>query len=130
VNSPTNTQQAPVLPAAQFYILLALSHKSLHGYAIGAVASNHSLRSINLKPGALYPLLKKMNSTNLIEKAGIHATGPSGQERLHYRITSEGRYRVKHELLRYRHTIKVGETLGYFKDDLPPDLRRILDQLK
>lgn len=127
MNSPSQT---PALPTPHFYILLALSGNNLHGYALGAVASNHALRGIDLQDGVLYPLLKKMVAAGLIEKIGQQPAGPSGQPRLHYGITKEGRYRVKNDLLRIRHALKIGENLGYFSDEMPSEIRRIIDQLK
>jgi PadR family transcriptional regulator, regulatory protein PadR len=118
------------LPALRFYILLALSREELYGYAVKARIGSHSLGTVKAKDGTLYPLLKKMTYEGLIEEAGHQPVGDLDKDRLHYRLTAEGRYRLECDLKRLRHAVNIGETAGYFNDELPPDIQRLLEQLK
>jgi hypothetical protein len=71
-----------------------------------------------------------MLSTGLITTAGTYPDGKQNKPRLHYAITHEGAYRLKTELQRYRHLVKIATAAGHFSDKLPPDIRKILEQLR
>lgn len=118
------------MPHLQFYILLSLSREKLHSYAIIGSIWNQSQNTLRVPGGTLYPLLKKMAEESLIEPAGTAPAGKHQKERLHYRITPEGKLRLKEELLRMRHAVRIGEAAGFFNDELPPDIQRLLNQLR
>jgi hypothetical protein len=50
--------------------------------------------------------------------------------RLHYRLTSEGRLRLIEEVKRLQHAVKIAESAGLLNDDIPPEIRRLLGQLR
>ena len=102
----------PALSHGTFYILIALSRGELHGYDLGAVAQNDSLGSIQMKDGRLYQHVKKLVNEGLAEEAGTYPAGKLGKERLHYRITPTGTIRLKEELMRMEHAVKIGEHLA------------------
>ncbi len=126
---PYSDLPEPLSPLA-LYILLALSQSESHGYTLMASARNNSLGSVNVKSGLLYPLLKKMVDKGLIEKAGHHPTGRSGETRLYYRITNSGLTRLRGELKRLKRAVEIGEAQGHFNDELPADLRDLIESLK
>jgi hypothetical protein len=49
---------------------------------------------------------------------------------MHYNLTPEGRYQLKVNLKRLRHAVQIGDSAGYFDDELPPDILRLLEELK
>ncbi|MDB5179237.1 MAG: hypothetical protein JWN01_1180 [Patescibacteria group bacterium] len=118
------------LSTYEFYILLVLSRSELYAYAIAQAVTNSSFNAVSPKEGTLYPLLKTMLKAGLITEAGLKPAGPSGQSRMHYTVTPEGRLRAKEELLRLRHAVEIGEAAGYFDDETPPEIQRLLNQLK
>jgi DNA-binding PadR family transcriptional regulator len=125
-----NMQLAKPLPIRCFYILLTLSKDDSYGYAIKSRINNQSLSTVLIGDGALYPLLKKMTSDGLIAEAGYQTVGLLEKPRLHYRLTPEGRYRLKCDLKRLRHAVQIGEVAGYFNDELPPDIQKLLEELR
>jgi PadR family transcriptional regulator, regulatory protein PadR len=124
-----NFKLPPPLTTAQFYILLALAREEQHGYGIIGTVNNHSLETLKLNGGKLYPLLSKIMYAGLITATKSRAVGRSLIPRRHYGITAEGRYRLKCDLKRLRHAVRVGEAAGLFNDELPPDIQRLLEQL-
>lgn len=55
---------------AMYYILLALT-KPLHGYAIMEKVNEITKTRIEMGPGTLYGILKRLESENMIELAGV-----------------------------------------------------------
>jgi DNA-binding PadR family transcriptional regulator len=119
------------LTPASFYILLALScGDDLHGYILMATVRNSSFGSVEVKSGQLYPLLKKLIQAGLIEEAGLQPAGKSRIRRMYYHLTKPGLERLRNELKRLKHAVEIGETHGHFNDELPTDLRELIERLK
>jgi PadR family transcriptional regulator PadR len=119
----------PALPNQTFYVLLALSRGEAYAYAIGAIAINDSLGTIKMGDGTLYPLLKRMSEDRLIEEAGLQPAGKSGKDRMHYRLTQEGRFCLEEEAKRFRHAVKIAEAAGLLNNPVPTEIRRLLNNL-
>lgn len=113
------------LPAATFYVLLALTQAELHSYALISACANLSLGSVKLTGGTLYPLLQKLQDQALIDPVGKRPAGKSGKPRLHYRTSEEGILRLKEEFQRLEHVMKIGRNLSLMDDTTPIDIQRL-----
>src|SRR5262245_49941546 len=100
---------SPALPRNHFYILLALSRGSLHGYDIKAVAYNDSLGGLSLSYGRCYLTLKAMVKLGLVEEMGLAEVGKHNKPRMIYGISPEGKIRLKDDLRRAKHAYAAGE---------------------
>ena len=115
----------PLRPT-EFYLLLALSRGPLHGYALKAVVQNDSLGSVYIPDSKIYLLLTSLIGQAFIDDIGKRPTGKSGVPRTHYAITHHGTLRLKEELTRLDHAIKIGKSAGLMEDSTPIDIQRLL----
>ena len=94
-----------------FQILLALSGKDLHGYAIQRAVLDQTDGHIRLWPAMLYRSLGKLEDHDLIEQVDPPAEEPADERRLYYAITAGGRARLTEEaemLGRWAEAVKQG----------------------
>ena len=80
-----------------FQILLALSGKDLHGYAIQRAVLDQTDGHIRLWPAMLYRSLAKLEEHDLITQVDAPADEPDDERRLYYALTSQGRDRLRDE---------------------------------
>ena len=121
---------SPALGHNQFYLLLALSSRKLHGYALHGSVSAGSLGAVQVSMGRTYLTLKAMVERGLIEEAGLQDIGKHDKPRMTYRITPEGELRLKSELKRMKFAVECGERSGLFFEELPADIQRIINELR
>lgn len=82
-----NSVSDPVL-----HILLALSDRPRHGYAIVQEIERRTRGSVRLGTGTLYTALKRLREDGLIEEAGDPEEAEAGARRRRtYRLTRRGR---------------------------------------
>jgi DNA-binding PadR family transcriptional regulator len=120
----------PPLTHASFYVLLALAHGQAHGYAIGAIAHNHSLSSLPMPDGKVYPLLKKLLGIGLIEEAGLQPTDKSTGDKMYYRLTKAGEFRLKEEFQRLQHAIEIADRANLINNEVPIEIQKMLDAVR
>jgi len=65
----------------------------------------------------------------LIELVGEKPAGPSSQARMHYQISAEGLLRLKEELHRLHHAVRIGEAAGLLREEVPTDIQRLLNNI-
>jgi DNA-binding PadR family transcriptional regulator len=88
MDSPS--RDAPLSPAV-FHILLALTPKERHGYAIMREVAEVTNDQFTMGPGTLYGTLKRMLEAGLVAEAGERLDPALGDERRrYYRITEKG----------------------------------------
>ena len=80
-----------------FQVLLALSEKPLHGYAIQRAVLDQTDDQIRLWPAMLYRSLAKLEEGRLICQASPPPDEPADERRQYYALTSEGRERLAEE---------------------------------
>jgi DNA-binding PadR family transcriptional regulator len=80
-----------------FHILLALSDKDRHGYAIQRAVMDQTDGHMRLWPAMLYRSLAKLEEGGLIHQAEAPADEPEDERRQYYGLTDEGRLRLKDE---------------------------------
>ena len=80
-----------------FQILLALSQRDLHGYAIQRAVLEQTDEQVRLWPAMLYRSLAKLEQEELIRQAPAPAEEPEDERRTYYAVTDVGRGRLKEE---------------------------------
>ena len=102
---------SPIKPQ-YFHILLALSTRDLHGYAIQRAVLDQTDEQIRLWPAMLYRSLGKLEEGGLIRPAEAPADEPEDERRQYYALTEEGRARLRAEaetLARWAHAAEQAE---------------------
>ena len=83
----TSNPLGPLTPI-EFHVLLSLSERALHGYAILQDVARRTRDQVTLRTGTLYTVIKRMLDSRWIEETG----GPGDDERRrYYRLTDFGR---------------------------------------
>ena len=80
-----------------FQILLALSQRALHGYAIQRAVLEQTDEQVRLWPAMLYRSLAKLEQADLIRQAEPSSDEPEDERRQYYALTAEGRVRLREE---------------------------------
>ena len=80
-----------------FQILLALSGRDLHGYAIQRAVLEQTDGQVRLWPAMLYRSLAKLESADLIRQAAAPPDEPEDERRQYYALTERGRVRLREE---------------------------------
>lgn len=91
------TTIARPLKPQYFHILLALSRRQLHGYAIQRAVLEQTDEQVRLWPAMLYRSLNKLEAGGLIRLAEPPRDEPEDERRTYYGITPEGLTRLKEE---------------------------------
>jgi DNA-binding PadR family transcriptional regulator len=101
------------LPAAAFHILLSLSERGLHGYAIMRQVEEQTSGKVRLGPGTLYSSIQALLEERLIEevepaqpRAEDSSNSPKERRRL-YRLTSSGRKVARTEAERLADILRI-----------------------
>ncbi len=80
-----------------FQILLALSGRDLHGYAVQRAVLEQTDEQLRLWPAMLYRSLAKLEEADLIRQAEPPADEPEDERRQYYALTQTGRARLEDE---------------------------------
>jgi DNA-binding PadR family transcriptional regulator len=103
---------APLTPAV-LHILLALSTKERHGYAIMKQVETDSHGKVKMGPGTLYGSLGRMIGAGLIRESDNRVDRKMDDERrVYYKITGAGQRALAAELDRYREVVAVARRLA------------------
>ena len=87
----SNSQQHKALSAQVFQILLAVSDKQLHGYAIIRDIKKRTGGRVTLTASTLYSAIKRMLNTGLVEESEERPVAELDDERRrYYGITKKG----------------------------------------
>lgn len=112
-------QLPPPLSYREFYILLALHNAQSHVYHLKIRILNFSRGSIDIPTGTLYPLVTKLHEEGLIELVEYDSDDFDGKTQKIYTTSEQGTVRLKNELQRFRHAVKIGESAGLFREENP-----------
>lgn len=108
---PPETDLHLPLKPVDLEILLALAAEDLHGYGLVQAVHAHTQGLIDLDPGNLYRVIKRLLETGLVAEAGHKATTDAGGERRrYYRITPLGSRVLAAELERLRRLVNATAT--------------------
>ncbi len=92
---------SPVMSDPVLHILLAVSDRPRHGYAILQEIEKRTGGSVVLGTGTLYSALKRLRADALIEEVTDAAAG-SGRKRRTYGLTKKGRAALADQTERLR----------------------------
>ena len=97
-----NTDVLTVLPLTEvtYFILLSLSPKAKHGYAIMKDVRALSKERVALSTGTLYGALKRLLELGWVTPAEDPAKNHNGRVRKTYRLTGLGRQILEAEVMR------------------------------
>ncbi len=99
------------LTESTFFILLSLSTRAKHGYAIMKDVLSLSDGRINLSAGTLYGALKRLLEQGWIERmdeaSSPHSPHAPGQPRKAYSLTDRGRSILNAEIARLRSLVEA-----------------------
>ncbi len=106
---PKLNNSATPLSESTLFIMLSLSSKPLHGYAIMKDVLDISRGRVNLTAGTLYGALKRLLNQGWIERipANEEETANPGLPRKAYRLSSKGREILNAEMERVRVVAEV-----------------------
>jgi DNA-binding PadR family transcriptional regulator len=123
-----NPLPAPLTPY-EFHVLFALRHGPAHAYKIKAQIWKDTRGGIQLGDSTLYPLIRRMSETGLIELAGQQPTGTAGKPPAHYMLGHHGHADLRIELERLQHTVAIAKAAGLYDQPVPSDVDRLLQSL-
>lgn len=92
---------SPVLSDPVLHILLALSDRPRHGYAIATEVEERTDGTVEIGTGTLYTALKRLHRDGLIEEVEVPGED-SGRPKRTYGLTEEGRAALETQSLRLR----------------------------
>lgn len=99
-------EHLPLAPQ-DLQLLLALSERALHGYAMTRAVEEQSNGVLRIELGSLYRIIQRMERNGLIEVVAGDSEPAPGRERRFYGITRLGRAVVAAELDRLRGVIAL-----------------------
>jgi DNA-binding PadR family transcriptional regulator len=101
-------------------LLLALASEERHGYGLVQAISSHTGGLINLDPGNLYRVIKRLLADGLVAEAGPRAAEDAeGERRRYYRITPLGGRVLAAELERLRALVNAASTRNVARRLMP-----------
>jgi DNA-binding PadR family transcriptional regulator len=104
------------LPAAAFHILLAVSDRERHGYAIMQDVHARTGGRVRLGPGTLYGSIKRLLAEGLIEELDDRPDPDRDDvRRRYYRITRLGRKVATEESSRLAALLRHARAMGFAK---------------
>ena len=101
------TGDTPPLREPTFFILSALSAGDSHGYRLLRSVEEMSQGRVRLRAGTLYGALERLESEGLIAKNGT--SQGEGPVRVVYRLTDEGRARLRQDVARLEASIATAK---------------------
>jgi len=90
-------------------VLKLVAERAMYGYEIIKVVNERTNQAFEWKEGTLYPCLHRLEGQGLIQSEWV--TAASGKERKYYKITAQGRRRLKEKLSEWAAFSSVMETL-------------------
>jgi DNA-binding PadR family transcriptional regulator len=92
-------------------LLLALADEDRHGYGLVQAISRHTGGLLELDPGNLYRVVKRLLEEGLVAEAGHrNAADAEGERRRYYRLTPLGARVLAAELERLRALVNAPDT--------------------
>jgi len=112
---PSQTGDRPLSPQV-LQILLSLTGKRMHGYAIIRDVRERTDGQVRLTAGTLYSALKRMMDAGLIEESEKRPVPELDDERRrYYAITKEGRRALEAETVRFESFLAMAREKGVLR---------------
>ena len=108
---PTDPRVHLPLKPVDLELLLALADEERHGYGLVQAIASHTDGLVELDPGNLYRVIKRMLADGLVAEAGQRSSPDEGGERRrYYRLTPLGARVLSAELDRLRALVNAPGT--------------------
>lgn len=112
----TRTPRELLTPAA-LHVLLSLAEGERHGYGIKLDVEERTAGALSLGPGTLYEAIHRMEKSGWIEEpARRRDRAKTDPRRKYYRLTKEGRDRLKQELERLQDIVSYARARDLLRD--------------
>lgn len=100
-----------ILNTLEYYVLLALAHEALYGYALKQAVAAESDGAVTPRAGSLYRVLARMMTRGLVHEVegGAGDEPHPGLERKYYALTPDGRDTLRAEASRLRDAAALAE---------------------
>ena len=115
VGTPNPESELP-LPAATFHILMALTDKDRHGYAIIQEIAARTNGDVRLGAGTLYRSIQRMVHQGYVAELAMRERPAAGEDdvrRRYYRMTPFGRAVAKAETRRIGELLRLARASGF-----------------
>ena len=106
------------LRESTFQVLLALSDRDRHGYAIMNEVEIRTAGRVRLGAGTLYGALKRLVADGLVEEAGEKTESPGDERRRYYRLSTLGRAVARAEARRLASAVRLARDLRLINPDV------------
>ena len=106
------------LSESTFHVLLALSDRERHGYAIMNEVEIRTAGRLRLGAGTLYGALKRLVADGLVEEAGERTDSPGDERRRYYRLSTLGRAVARAEARRLASAVRLARDLRLINPDV------------
>lgn len=113
-DDPRQAHEFLPLRPVEFYILVALAQRDLHGYGIIQATEENSRGAVSLDPGTLYRAIKRLDDSGLLEEAQDAQDDARGRRT--YTLTADGRRVARAEARRLARLLE-GAQAGHLLDD-------------
>jgi DNA-binding PadR family transcriptional regulator len=107
---PADIQANLPLTEATFFVMLSLSQRPRHGYAIMKEVQALSNGRIKLSTGTLYGAIKRLLAQNWIRRVGEDPAEANGRARKAYMLTSLGKRILNAEIGRLKTLVAAAQT--------------------
>jgi len=106
-----------LLTPAALHVLLSLAEGERHGYGIKLDVEQRTAGALSLGPGTLYEAIHRMEKSGWIEESARRGGRTKiDPRRRYYRMTKEGRERLKQELERLRDIVSYARARDLLRD--------------
>ena len=106
---------SPPLKPAVLHILMALSGREIHGYAVMQAVREQSNGRVPLQTGSFYRHLSRLIDDGLVEEARAPRAAADPRRGAYYRLTPRGRQRLAAERRRLLELVAAFEHAGHPK---------------
>jgi DNA-binding PadR family transcriptional regulator len=111
---PRNPRE--LLTPGALHILLSLAEGPRHGYRIQRDVEERTHGALRLGAGTLYEAIHRMKRSGWIESSGREVAERGGAPRKIYRLTREGRRRLREELSRMDALVRYARAREFLMD--------------
>jgi DNA-binding PadR family transcriptional regulator len=106
-----------LLTPAALHVLLSLTEGERHGYGIKLDVEERTAGALVLGPGTLYEAIHRMERAGWIEAPARRSSRTKADpRRRYYRLTKEGRERLKQELERLQEIVSYARARDLIQD--------------
>ena len=110
-STPPDVNSLLPLPPAVFHILVSLTARDAHGYAIMQEVADRA--GVRLGPGTLYTTIRRLLEQGLVaERRSAPGDDNDDPRRRYYRLTAYGRAAARAEAARLSDLVRQARTLG------------------